>query len=41
VEGDTLTVCPVEGDANRPTAFESAAGSKGILLTLKWVKKKD
>ena len=41
VEGDTLTVCLVEGDADRPTAFESAAGSKGILLTLKRVKNKD
>ena len=41
VEGDTLTVCLVEGDADRPTAFESAAGSKAILLTLKRVKKKD
>jgi len=41
VEGDTLTVCLVEGDADRPTAFESAAGSKAILITLKRVKKKD
>jgi len=41
VEGDTLTVCVVEGDADRPTAFESPAGSKVILLTLKRAKKKD
>jgi uncharacterized protein (TIGR03067 family) len=40
VEGDTLTVCLVEGDADRPTAFESAAGSKTILITLKRVKPK-
>jgi hypothetical protein len=31
----------VEGDQERPTAFESPAGSKTLLVTLKGVKKKD
>ena len=41
VEGNTLTVCLVEGDADRPSTFESPPGSKAILITLKRVKKKD
>jgi uncharacterized protein (TIGR03067 family) len=41
VEGDTLMLCLVQDGDKRPTAFESAAGSKAILITLKKVKKKD
>ena len=39
VEGDYLTFCFVEGDQDRPTAFESQARSKVVLVTLKRVKK--
>ena len=37
IDGDTLTLCfNVEGE--RPTKFESPAGSKAMLVTLKRVK---
>ncbi len=41
VEADTLTLCLAEGDAERPKAFESAAASKVILITLARIKKKE
>ena len=41
VEKDTLTLCLVEGDRDRPTAFASPAGSKVVLITLTRVKKKE
>src|SRR5215213_5591308 len=43
VEGDTLTLCVAKGgpDARRPAKFESPAGSRVSLFTLKRVKKKD
>jgi uncharacterized protein (TIGR03067 family) len=42
VEGDTLVICfPKGGRAERPTKFESPAGSEIVLLTLKREKKKD
>ena len=40
VEKDTLTLCIAEGDKERPTAFESPAGSKVVLITLSRVPKK-
>jgi uncharacterized protein (TIGR03067 family) len=39
VEKDTLTLCLVEADRDRPTAFEAPAGSKVVLVTLKRLKK--
>jgi uncharacterized protein (TIGR03067 family) len=39
VEGDTLTVALIDGDGDRPAAFESPAGSKVILMVFKRVKK--
>ena len=41
VDGDTLTLCLVQEGQERPTAFESPAGSMAILITLKRAKKKD
>ena len=41
VEGDTLTVALIDGDTDRPTAFESPAGSKVILMVLKRAPKKE
>jgi len=41
VDGDTLTLCLVQDGQERPTAFESPAGSMAIVITLKRVKKKD
>jgi uncharacterized protein (TIGR03067 family) len=42
VDGDTLTVALVDGgEGDRPTAFESPAGSKVILMVLKRVVKKE
>jgi uncharacterized protein (TIGR03067 family) len=38
VEKDTLTLCLVEEDQERPTAFGSPAGSKILLVTLTRVK---
>lgn len=39
VEGDTITICMTIGDGERPTKFESPAGSQNILFTMKRVKK--
>jgi uncharacterized protein (TIGR03067 family) len=41
VDGDTLTICMVEGgkEADRPKEFKTSKESKSILMTLK--KKKD
>jgi uncharacterized protein (TIGR03067 family) len=41
VDGDTLTLCMVDKDQERPKSFESAATSKAILITLKRIKKKE
>ena len=41
VEGDTLTVALIDGDGDRPTMFESPAGSKVILMVLKRAGKKE
>jgi uncharacterized protein (TIGR03067 family) len=41
VDGDTLTLCLCGKVGNRPTAFESPAGSSALLLVLKRVKPKD
>jgi uncharacterized protein (TIGR03067 family) len=42
VEGDTLLVCfPKSNKAERPTKFESPAGSNLVLMTLQRDKKKD
>ena len=41
VEKDTLTLCFAEGDAARPTKFESPAGTRIMLLTFKRVEKKE
>jgi uncharacterized protein (TIGR03067 family) len=38
-EKDTLTLCIAEGDKERPKEFESPAGSKIVLITLKRIKK--
>jgi len=39
VEGDTITICMTIGDGERPTKFESPAGSQNILFTMKRVKR--
>ena len=41
IDGDTLTLCFAGGkdEADRPTKFESAAGSRTMLITLKRAKK--
>jgi uncharacterized protein (TIGR03067 family) len=41
VEGDSLTVALVDGAGDRPTMFESPAGSKVILMVLKRAPKKE
>jgi uncharacterized protein (TIGR03067 family) len=41
VDGDTLTVALVDGDGDRPAAFESPAGSRVILMVLKRTPKKE
>ncbi|HEX3152578.1 MAG TPA: TIGR03067 domain-containing protein [Gemmataceae bacterium] len=38
IDGDILTICSGQGD-NRPTTFESTAGSSTVLMVLK--RKKD
>jgi uncharacterized protein (TIGR03067 family) len=40
VEKDTLTICVAEGGADRPTKFESPAGTRVMLVTFKRVEKK-
>jgi len=41
VAKDVLTFCLVDGDRDRPTAFDSPAGSKVVLITLKRIPKKE
>jgi uncharacterized protein (TIGR03067 family) len=42
LDGDTLMICfPKGGRAERPTKFESPAGTRIVLLTLKRQTKKD
>jgi uncharacterized protein (TIGR03067 family) len=41
VDGDTLTVCYVVGETDRPKVFESVAGTRGVLIVFKRVKKKE
>ncbi len=42
IDGGTLTICfPKGGGKDRPTRFESPAGSPLVLMTLKRDKKKD
>jgi len=42
IDGDTLVLCfPKGGSADRPTKFESPAGSRIVLFTFKREKKKD
>jgi len=41
VEKDKLTICGAEGGRDRPTKFESPAGTRIMLLTFKRVEKKD
>jgi uncharacterized protein (TIGR03067 family) len=40
VEGDTLTICLVPAEDNRPTKFESPVGSKSLIHVYTRVKKK-
>lgn len=40
IEKDTLTLCYTEGGKDRPTKFESPAGTRILLLTFKRVEKK-
>jgi uncharacterized protein (TIGR03067 family) len=40
IDKDTLTFCFAEGGVARPTAFESPAGSRIVLMTMKRVEKK-
>jgi uncharacterized protein (TIGR03067 family) len=40
IEKDTLTFCFAEGGQARPTAFESPAGTRILLLTFTRVEKK-
>jgi len=40
VEKDTLILCSAEGGKDRPTKFESPAGTRIILMKLKRVEKK-
>jgi len=40
VEKDTLTICLAEGNAERPTKFESPAGTSIMLMTFRRVEKK-
>jgi uncharacterized protein (TIGR03067 family) len=40
IDGDTLTICLADkGSSDRPTKFESLAGTNVMLVTLKRVKK--
>jgi hypothetical protein len=40
LDGDTLTICAVEGDGNdRPTEFSTKEGDKNRLVVLKREKK--
>ena len=39
LDGDTLKICLMDGDGDRPSKFESADGSKSLLIVLKREKK--
>jgi uncharacterized protein (TIGR03067 family) len=39
VEGDTLTICYVGNDLERPKTFDAAEGSGATMLIMKRVKK--
>jgi uncharacterized protein (TIGR03067 family) len=41
VEGDTLTLCLVDGNQERPKTFESSAGKPTTIWVFKRVKAKD